>query len=108
MPRKTETKSKSKTDIGNYVIVRGDRSGVYAGTLSFRDGREAVLSGARWLWYWDGAASLSQLAQEGVKSPENCKFPQEVVEIRLLDVVSVIAVTPKARRNIAEVPIWER
>ena len=29
-----------ETNIGKYVIVRGDRSGVFAGTLADRDGQE--------------------------------------------------------------------
>ena len=50
-----------KTNIGKYVIVRGDRSGVFAGTLATRDGREVQLTDCRRIWYWEGAASISQL-----------------------------------------------
>lgn len=37
---------------GRYCIVRGDRSGVYAGVLKARQDREAVLTAARKIWYW--------------------------------------------------------
>lgn len=49
------TKSKLR-----YVIVRTYSAGVFAGNLVSRNGREVVLSDARRLWYWAGAASLSQ------------------------------------------------
>ena len=57
-----------------YYIVRGDRSGVFAGNIKHREGREVTLTNVRRLWYWSGAASLSQLALEGVKRPKDCKF----------------------------------
>lgn len=40
-----------------------------------------MLKNARRLWYWDGAASISQIAVDGVSKPENCKFPESVSEI---------------------------
>lgn len=49
------------------VIVRGDRSGVFFGTLVEREGQEVKLEKCRRIWYWDGAASISQLAKEGTK-----------------------------------------
>ena len=44
------------------VIVRGDRSGVFFGTLVGKEGSEVKLANCRRLWYWDGAASISQIA----------------------------------------------
>ena len=49
----------------NYVIVRGDRSGVFFGEFVGRKGREVKLANCRRLWYWDGACSISQLAVDG-------------------------------------------
>lgn len=51
------------------VIVRTYSAGVFAGELETKDGREVTLMNARRLWYWTGAASLSQLAQEGTSKP---------------------------------------
>ena len=48
-----------------YVIVRTYSAGVFAGNLKSRDGKEVTLTNARRLWYWSGAASLSQLAVAG-------------------------------------------
>lgn len=94
--------------IGSYVIVRTYSAGVFAGTLDRRDGKEVEMSNARRLWYWDGAASLSQLAQEGVKLPENCKFPQEVPKVVLTEAIEILPVSDVARDIIAAVPVWKK
>lgn len=90
-----------------YVIVRTYSAGVFAGYLESRSGQEVVLNNARRLWYWDGAASLSQLAMEGVKNPQNCKFPCEVDRVELLQAIEILDVTEAARLNIADVPVWK-
>lgn len=95
-------------NVGNYIIVRTYSAGVFAGTLQSREGREVVLLNARRLWYWDGAASLSQLSQEGVKKPQNCKFPQEVPEVLLLEAIELLPVSEVAKISIAEVPVWKQ
>ncbi len=57
-----------------YVIVRTYSAGVFAGYLeSYGKDREVNLVNARRLWYWSGAASLSQLAIEGVKRGKQTK-----------------------------------
>ena len=91
----------------DYVIVRTYSAGVFAGYLEKRTGQEVVLRKARRIWYWDGAASLSQLAMEGTSKPENCKFPCEVTSIELLQAVEIIPCTEKARKSISEVKVWK-
>ena len=92
--------------IGKYVIVRTYSAGVHAGTLASRDGKEVVLNNARRIWYWDGAASLSQLSVDGTSKLQNCKFPAEVEEILLTEVIEIIPCTDRARESIAGVPVW--
>jgi hypothetical protein len=89
-----------------YVIVRTMSAGVFAGKLESRDGREVVLTDARRLWYWAGAASLSQLAVDGTNKPKQCKFPVAVPRVELLEAVEILDVTPQAQKSIEEVPIW--
>jgi len=89
-----------------YVIVRTYSAGVFAGTLVSREGREVTLADARRIWYWDGAASLSQLAMEGTKKPGNCKFPCPVSEVLLTEAVEIIPCTDAARASIESVPVW--
>lgn len=91
-----------------YVLVRTYSAGVHCGYLKARRGGEATLLNARRLWYWDGAASLSQLAVDGVKKPENCKFPCEVPEIDLINVIEVIPMSEKARLSVAGVKVWQQ
>ena len=91
-----------------YVIVRADRAGVFAGYLEQRDGSEVVLKDARRIWYWVGAASLSQLALDGTSNPSGCKFPAPVPEITVLGVIEVIPATDKARASIASVKEWKQ
>jgi len=91
-----------------YVIVRTYSAGVFAGELESRKGQEVVLTNARRLWYWDGAASLSQLAMEGTKKPDNCKFPVAVNRVELLQVIEILDVTEAAKKNIENVAIWQK
>jgi hypothetical protein len=89
-----------------YVIVRTYSSGCFAGELTARNGKEVTLRAARRLWYWKGAASLSQLAVEGTSRPTECKFPVVVPEIDLTEAIEVIKATPEARTSIESVPVW--
>jgi hypothetical protein len=91
---------------GKYVIVRTYSAGVFAGTLVARKGKEVELTGARRLWYWDGAASLSQLANTGTSKPQNCKFPAPVGRILLLEAIEIIPVLPVAKKSIEGVKSW--
>jgi hypothetical protein len=91
-----------------YKIVRTYSAGVFAGYLESRKGKEAVILQARKIWYWDGAASLAQLAVDGTSKPENCKFPTSVSKIELTEVIEVLDCTEKARKSIEAVPIWQK
>lgn len=45
-------------------IVRCDRAGVFYGEIEGRNGSEVKMRNVRCLWYWEGAATLLQLAAE--------------------------------------------
>ena len=92
---------------GKYVIVRGDRSGVFAGVLESNEGRKVVLKDCRRLWYWAGAASISQIAKNGVKSPRSCKFTVTVDQIAILDAIEILPATAEAEVSIKAVPEWK-
>jgi hypothetical protein len=105
---KTTLGNKKPTPQLKYVIARGKDSGVHAGYLASRKGTECVLKKARRIWYWTGAATLSQLAQDGTSSPNTCKFPCEVDEIMKTDACEYLSVTETARKSIASVPEWKQ
>lgn len=98
----------SKKEAGKYVIVRTYSAGVFAGELESRTGQEVVLRNARRLWYWSGAASLSQLATDGTKDPSNCKFPCSVDRVELLQAIEILDVTDPAKKSIQSVKVWEK
>ena len=91
---------------GKYVICRTYSAGVFAGNLVSRKGQEVVLTGARRIWFWKGAASLSQLAQEGTSDPSGCKFPQPVDRVELLQAIEILDVSTRAESSIKAVKPW--
>ena len=93
---------------GDYIIVRTYSAGVFAGTLKKRKGTEVELEDARRLWYWDGAASLSELSVRGVSKPENCKFPVPVPSVILLGAIELLSVSADARKSIEQVSAWSK
>ena len=93
--------------LDEYVIVRTYSAGVFAGTLKRKIGNEVELNNARRIWYWKGAASLSQLAEEGTSAPTECQFPAEVSKVLLIGVIEILKVSDKAEKSIKEVPIWK-
>lgn len=93
--------------IGKKVIIRGDRSGVEFGTLNEVDGQTVELHNARRLWYWDGATSLSQLAAEGTKYPDKCKFTMYIDSIVITDCIEIIPCTDNAINSIEGVEAWK-
>jgi len=94
--------------IGKYCIVRTYSAGVFAGIVKYRKGQEVELTNARRIWYWSGAASLSQLANEGTSDPDNCKFPAAVKSVTLLQAIEIIPVTSKGQKSIESVKEWRK
>lgn len=94
--------------IGRVCMVRTYSAGVFLGTLKERNGKEVTLTDARRMWYWDGAASLSQLATTGTSKPKNCKFPAPVAEVLLTEAIEIIPATEAAIASIAAVPVWKK
>jgi len=100
--------AKSKKGL-TYCIVRTYSAGVFAGYFNKNTkGREGIVYEARRLWYWSGANSLSELANEGVRKPQNCKFPAIVKEVILKEIIEVLPCSEKARLSIAGVKVWEQ
>lgn len=102
----SNSKAENKDGL-EYKMIRGDRSGVFVGYLKSLNGKEAILLEARRIWYWTGAASISQLAIDGTNNPTNCKFPEAVSKIQITDVIEVLDVTEKAKKSIESVKIWK-
>ena len=108
VPKNLDTQPAQSLDGMKYVIVRTQSAGVFAGYLENRNGQEVVMRNARRIWYWAGAASLSQLAEEGTSKPQNCKFPCEVKRVELLQAIEILDCTEQARKSIQGVKTWKQ
>ena len=110
VPKGSEKTSKVSVDGLEYCIVRSYGAGVFAGYIQSKiselNGVNVILLNARRLWKWDGASSLSQLAMEGVKKPQNCLFPCEIPIHEIFNVVEIIPATQECFDSIKSVKIW--
>lgn len=91
----------------DWYIIRTYSAGVHFGNIVRREGKEVELTNARRIWSWAGAASLSQLAVDGVSKPSECKFSVRLNSIILTEAIEVIQCSEKAAKNINEVPEWK-
>lgn len=93
-----------------FYIIRTYSAGVWFGNVQKLDGTVAIVTNARRLWQWYGAASLSQLAVEGTKRPNDCKFAMVITDdegVYLPQVIEVIPCTKEAVENIKAVKEWK-
>ena len=103
---KIKEKEKNQMEKQKY-IVRCDRAGVFYGEIEGRNGKEIKMRNVRCIWYWDGAATLLQLAAEGTTKPDNCKFTMTVDSLVVLDAIEIIPCTTKAIKSIESVEEWK-
>ena len=108
VPKSSIQQAEPMKDGMKYCIVRTQSAGVFAGFIESRNGQEVVMRNARRLWFWKGAASLSQMAMEGSSLPDKCQFPCAVDRVELLQVIEILDCTQKARECIEKVKIWKQ
>lgn len=102
-----EAKMAEKYDGMQYVLIRSKSAGVFVGYLSSYEDQQAIVRCARRIYYWDGAATVSQLAIDGTSKPDKCKFPEAVDKITVEEVIEVIPMTQKAKDSILSVRDWK-
>ena len=95
-----------KSYIGKKVLVRGVQSGVYFGELVSQDKQEVEMKDVRNLWLWSGANTLLDLAENGAKNTDDCKFSNQVDSIILTDICELVPCSDKAVKNIENVTEW--
>lgn len=95
-----------------YKVVRSYAAGVFYGVIESRQdsksGLSVIMKDARRIYYWSGASTLSQLSAEGVKRPLECKFPQKVDRVELMNVVEILDLTEEAKESLDAVAIWKQ
>ena len=91
---------------GRIVLVRDHRAGVYCGVLSSTNVREksAILTDARQVYYWTGAAATPGIAARGVG--EDSKSGPFVESVVLLDVGQLMPMTREAWATIRDAEEW--
>jgi len=93
-----------------FYIIRTYSAGVWFGNIKVLNENSVILVNARRLWYWSGAASLSQLAVEGTKKPNDCKFTITITDeegVYLPQIIEVLPCTKEAVENINSVKEWK-
>lgn len=90
------------------VILRARDAGVFYGELVKVEGDQAHMKKVRKLWYWDGAAAVEQLANDGVAAPNNCKFTVTVDSMVIFNPIQIIPCTDRACESIEGVKEWKR
>lgn len=96
---------------GKKVIIRSYGAGVFFGTLNEAEQSDDKLTvelvNCRRLWRWDGACSITQLAVDGVKKPDGCKFTITEQSIIVSSVIEVHECQAKSVTSIESVPEWK-
>jgi len=90
----------------DYVLIRGNRSGVFFGNLITKDGQEVLIGNVIRIYFWDGANTLSELSAHGTCKPDECKFLAPIDRITVLDAIEIIPCTQKAVDSIKGVTSW--
>lgn len=88
-------------------IVRCNRAGVFYGEIVSQNGQEVEMRNVRNIWYWNGAATVMQLATEGVSKPKDCKFSVPVDSMVLLEAIQIIPCTDQAVKSLDDVRPWK-
>jgi len=92
-----------------YCVVRTYSAGVHIGYVAefgTKQPQYAKLLNSRRLHYWDGAASLSQVAMDGVNS--SSRIAMEIPEIELTDVIEVIPCSDDAAKFFKKAKAWKK
>jgi hypothetical protein len=94
--------------IGKKVLIRSYASGVHFGTLESEQftlsGKVVMLSNARRIHYWEGAASLSQVAIDGIKTG---RVAMVLPTIEVVNIIETIPLSDAAITNLENQPVWK-
>jgi len=89
---------------GKAVLVRDNLAGIHVGTLESVDGRTTVLTDARKVWYWVGAASAHGIAVHGIKN--GSKVCPTVARVESFDAVEIVTMTDEAAACVLGFAEW--
>ena len=109
--KKTTKKTTKKTAEQPYVIVRCTQAGVHAGYLVKQTKEHLILRDSRRIWYWNGAASLSEIAVYGLNPAKSGSSKiaaklQKSHQLYQRDVCEVIGCTEDGQKCLEGMPEW--
>ena len=91
-------------------MIRSYGAGVFFGYVESKkaeaNGVNIVIRNARRVYYWSGAASLSELSTLGTSKPTDCKITAPVDTQEIMNVIEIIDVSEKARASLESVKVW--
>lgn len=94
--------------IGKKVLIRAYSAGVHFGTLVSQEytlaGKVVRLSDSRRIHYWEGAASLSQVAMDGIREG---RVAMTLPEIEVINVIEIIPLSEAAVSNLESQRVWK-
>ena len=82
-------------------------AGVFFGQIKKRSHDEITMVNVRKLFYWDGAYAVEELAINGTKKPDKCKFTIEIPEMVIADPIQIIPCTDESVNSINGVIVWK-
>lgn len=82
--------------IGKVCVVRTYSAGVHIGKVVSVSGTEVELTESQRLWKWNGAFTLSEVANNGVGKESRMSMP---TDIYLSQSIEIIPTTEKARES---------
>ncbi len=87
-----------------YAIVRGGDSGVVCGFAEHVEDRVVRVLDARQMYEWDSTFVLIDLATNGVRNAESCRFsvPNGAPTL-VLDACAIIECTPKGAKSLIDI-----
>lgn len=93
------------------MVIRSKSAGVLYGYVKEMEhtiaGTLVTLVHARRVHRWAGAASLSQFALEGVKSPSECRFSVVLPVEKIQECIEFLPLSEVALKNLNDVPVWK-
>lgn len=91
----------------NYYIVRADRAGVFFGQIKSKTPESVIMTDVRKIHYWDGAAAVEQISQDGVDQSSS-RLTITVREMEIDKWIQIIPCTEKAVTNLKGCKEWKK
>lgn len=104
--------SAEKLDDMDYVLIRSHGAGVFIGYLKSKEyqpaGTVVTLVNSRNIYYWNGAAGISQIAENGISDSSSSKLTIPVKLREVSNVIEILPISKTAQENLDKIPVWKR